>query len=182
MIIGSVVVYCFSRVIGRQSAMFWSLLGCLLASIWASLMTKTDDFNLLVVSRGFAGFFGTVVGVLGPRCLIDMFFLHQRGRAFTVFHFFFDMGNAVGPSLCAFVATPSGDFRWAFWFCIILDGVALITFFLVMHDTTWDRRPGAVNREPPRNFIADRIATFFPGTQITERLSFGELVGEDPRR
>ena len=176
MIIGSVVCFWLSRLIGRQSVMCWSLLGCLLSSVFASLLTNKGDFNLLVISRGLAGFFGTVIGVLGPRCLIDMFFLHQRGRAFTIFHFFFDLGNTAGPSICAFITHPSGDWRWAFRWCIILDGVAFLIYFALMDDTTWDRTPGAVNPERPKGWVASRIATFVPGTQITRKLTFREFV------
>jgi hypothetical protein len=180
MILGSLAFYFASRIVGRQSAMFWSLLGAMLASVWASLLTKPSDFVSLVISRGFAGFCGTVVGVLGPRCLIDLFFLHQRGRAFTLFHFAFDMGNAIGPSLCALVATPSGDWRWAFRFCIILDGVALLAFFIVMRDTTWNRGSTFsgvdAGKETPDAFLASRIATFLPGTRITPKLSLRQFV------
>ena len=176
MIIGSIVLYWVSRIIGRQATMFWSLLGALLASVWASLMTKEDDFNLFVVSRGFAGFFGTIVGVLGPRCLIDMFFLHQRGRAFTVFHFFFDFGNAAGPSICALIATPSGDWRWAFWFVIIADAVSFVLFFVFMQDTTWNREEGAVNTPPPEGWLASRVATFLPGTAIMPKVPVKQIV------
>ncbi|KUI72104.1 hypothetical protein VM1G_07542 [Cytospora mali] len=176
MIIGSIFFFWLSRLIGRQSVMLWSLLGCLLSSLFASLLTDEHDFDLLVISRGLAGFFGTVVGVLGPRCLIDMFFLHQRGRAFTIFHFFFDLGNTAGPSISALVTHPTGDWRWAFRWCIILDGVAFLVYFALMDDTTWDRTPGAVNLERPSGWLASRIATFVPGTQITRRVSFREFI------
>ena len=167
MIVGSVVMYWLSRIIGRQATMFWSLVGTLLGTMWTSLMTQPTDFTRFILSRGFTGFFGTIVGVLGPRCLIDMFFLHQRGRAYTVFHFAFDLGNTAGPSIAAFVATPSGDWRWGMWVAMIFDGVAIILYLLFMNDTTYDRRPGARNKLAPKGFIESRVATFLPGTSVT---------------
>jgi hypothetical protein len=74
-------------------------------------MTSADQFNIFIASHGFTGFFGTAVGVRGPRMLIDMFFLHHRGRAFTMFHFFFDFGTSAGPSLCAFVVQGAGNLQ-----------------------------------------------------------------------
>lgn len=186
MVVGSVFMYWVSLIIGRQATMFWSLLGTLIGAVWGSEMTAHDDFVRFVLSRGLTGFFGTVIGVLGPRCIIDMFFLHQRGRAYTIFHFCFDLGNSIGPSLCAFIATPSGDYRWALWFSIIIDAVAFVAFFLFMHDTTWDRSANsgsaveALNPPKPDGFLANRIATFFPGTKITPRLSISQFVRLQP--
>jgi hypothetical protein len=56
-------------VLGRQSVMFWSILGGLLSAVWGSLCNKPGDFNLFMGSRAFAGLFGSVVAVLGPRCI-----------------------------------------------------------------------------------------------------------------
>lgn len=182
MVVGSVFMYWVSLIIGHQATMLWSILGTLIGAVWGSTMTSHDDFTRFVLSRALSGFFGTVVGVLGPRCIIDMFFLHQRGRAFTIFHFCLDLGNSVGPSVCAFIASPSGDYRWALWFCIIIDAVAFIAFFVFMYDTTWDRSVnttspvGTLNPPKPEGFLANRIATFLPGTRITPRLSFLQFV------
>jgi MFS family permease len=117
---GGFFFFPLSHKIGRSSAIFWSLLFLLLAQVWASLMVHSTDFKGFIVSRFFGGALGTIAGVLGPRILVDMFFLHQRGRAFTVFHWCFDFGTVAGPtiSVCifrchlpvftirAFIATP----------------------------------------------------------------------------
>ncbi|GFP57233.1 efflux pump radE [Trichoderma asperellum] len=176
MVIGGIFFYVLSFIFGRPSVFFWSLLGLMGSDLWSSYMTEADQFNIFIVSRGFAGFFGTAVGVLGPRMLIDMFFLHQRGRAFTIFHFFFDFGTAAGPSLCSFVVQGAGNVQWAFWFIAIATGFAALLIFLFVEDTTWDRTPGAINNPLPEGFIANRIATFLPGTRIVPRKSVGELA------
>ncbi|KAH8880904.1 MFS general substrate transporter [Thozetella sp. PMI_491] len=176
MIIGSILLYWLSRLIGRQATMLWSLIGALGAAIWAAFMTDKSDYQLFIISRGFAGLFANIVGVLGPRCLIDMFFLHQRGRAFTIFHFFFDLASAAGPSICALVASPSGDWRWALWFSIIVIGVAIILFFAFMQDTTWHRKDGVENNPPSTGWLASRVATFLPGTAITPRVPAKQFI------
>ncbi|KAH8668814.1 polyamine transporter [Xylariales sp. PMI_506] len=175
MIIGSLIFYPLSRVIGRPSALFWSMIGVTLSVVWSALMTKSDDYNIYIVSRGFAGFFGTVVGVLGPRILIDLFFLHQRGRAFTVFHFWFDAGNAAGPSICAFIASAS-NWTWAFWWMVIYCAISSISIFFFLPNTDWDRSDGAVNREPSGSWVKERVDTFLPGTQSTPKKSLGEVA------
>ena len=54
----------------------------MLSQVWASQMTSASDYNGFIVSRFFGAFFGSVAGVLGPRILVDLFFLHQRGISF----------------------------------------------------------------------------------------------------
>jgi MFS family permease len=102
---GGFFFFPLSHKVGRSSAIFWSLVCLLLSQVWASLMTDPSDFNGFIVSRFFGGCFGTIAGVLGPRILVDLFFLHQRGRAFTVFHWCFDFGTVAGPTLS--VCMPS---------------------------------------------------------------------------
>jgi len=78
---GGFFFFPLSHVIGRSSAIFWSLSGALLSQVWAALMTHKNDYNSFIVSRFFGAFFGSVTGVLGPRILVDLFFLHQRGKS-----------------------------------------------------------------------------------------------------
>jgi hypothetical protein len=60
-------------------------------------MTHSDDYIPYIISRLFAGFFGAVPTVLGPRIVTDLFFLHQRGRAFTALHMAFLAGRQSHP-------------------------------------------------------------------------------------
>ena len=163
------------HLVGRSSAIFWSLVGTLLTQIWASLMTHPNDFNGFIVSRFFGGFFGSITGVLGPRILVDLFFLHQRGRAFSVFHWCFDFGTVAGPTLSAFIDAKTSwtnAYKWTSG----LVGFALLMVFVFLHETSWYREPGSVNPSPPKSFMPNRIATFFPGIKITPNASFGQAV------
>jgi MFS family permease len=76
---GGFFFFPLSHIIGRSSAIFWSLIGTMLSQVWASQMTSESDYNGFIVSRFFKAFFGSVARVLGPRILVDLFFLHQRG-------------------------------------------------------------------------------------------------------
>jgi MFS family permease len=166
-----------SQKIGRSSAVFWSLVGLILCQVWTALMTGKDDYSRFLGSRFMSGIFGTVAGILGPRVLVDLFFLHQRGRAFTIFHYCFDFGTVAGPTLGAFVAS-AGSWTYPYWFTVGLSSLALIVCLLFLHETAWDREPGADHSKvPPESFAANRIATFFPGTKVTPYNSFLDVVG-----
>ena len=176
MVIGGLFFFPLSHKIGRSSGVFWSLVGLLVCQIWSASMTGRNDYAKFMVSRGMAGFFGTVAGALGPRVLVDLFFLHQRGRAFTIFHWFFDFGTVAGPTLSAFIAS-TGSWTYSFWWTAGLAGLALIVSFVFLHETYWDREPGADNSyDAPTSFVANRIATFLPGTKATPYTSFAQTV------
>lgn len=178
MAIGGFIFFPLSHKFGRSSAVFWSLFGLMIAQIWGACMTRPDDYAHYLGSRFLAGFFGSVTGILGPRILIDLFFLHQRGRAFTAFHFFFDFGTVCGPTLGAFVAAGR-SWTAAVWYEFALVTFALILCFFFLHETAWDREPGASHDSSPSGFITNRFATFFPGTKVappTSWLQFASIL------
>jgi len=176
MVVGGSVFFPIAHKFGRSSAVFWSLVGLMVAVIWSATMTQSSDYWSFLGSRFLSGIFGTVAGILGPRILVDLFFLHQRGRAFTVFHFFMDFGTIGGPTLGAFVASGR---LWtsAYWYAFALASFAMLMCFFFLHDTAWDRSARADNHKTvPEGFIAGRIATLLPGTRVTPDISFRELV------
>lgn len=142
-------------------------------------MTGKNDFGAYLASRGMSGFFGTTAAVLGPRVLFDLFFLHQRGRFFTYFYWAVDFGTVAGPTLGAFIGSASGA-NWtdAFWWSAGLAGVAVIMMFLFVQETHWNREDEAENEfyVTPSGFVASRVATYFPGTKVTPRVSALEVV------
>ena len=161
--------------LGRSSVIFWTLIACLLTQIWAALMIHKNQFNAFIVSRFFSGFFGGVTGVLGPRILVDLFFLHQRGRAFTAFHWCLNFGSVAGPTLSAFISS-NRSWTLEFWWTVGLLGFTIILCFLFMHETSWVREPEAVNPAAPEGFVANRVATFLPGSKVTPKTTLRQTV------
>jgi MFS family permease len=172
---GGFFFFPLSRIVGRSSAIFWSLIGALLSQIWAALMIHQNEYNSFIVSRFFGGLFGSITGVLGPRILVDLFFLHQRGRAFTVFHWFFDFGTVAGPTLSAFISAKS-SWTYAYWWTAALVGFTLFPTFFFLHETSWNREAGAINTPAPTGFFANRFATFSVGTDTTPKKSLVQAV------
>lgn len=78
--VGPLILLPFTRVIGRTSLIFWSLSGAIATQLWAAKMTGRDDYDSFLISRLFAGLFGSVATILGSGYIMDMFFLHQRGK------------------------------------------------------------------------------------------------------
>lgn len=163
-----------SHKFGRSAVILWCLVGLLATQVWAPEMTGADQYVPYLVSRYFAGFFGVVVSVLGPRYLVDMFFLHHRGRAFTVLILALNFGASAGPTFSGFVAMHS---YWPveYWWHVGLTAFTIIPVVLFLEDTTYDRSLNAVNRTKAGSFLRDRVETFLT-CKAAPHISWGELV------
>ena len=138
-------------------------------------MTHSNQYDPFVVSRLFAGMFGSVPSILGASFITDLFFLHERGRAFLVFSLSFLMGTVAGPTLGGFIVQHV-DWPVIFWWTIGLQGLALVLVLLFLEETSYGRHGGSVRSTIPNSFIANRIATFFLGTEVVPSTKSSELV------
>jgi MFS family permease len=71
--------------IGRVAALFWGTVLAILCNIWSATMTREDQYNSFVTSRMFATIFSSVGTIVGSSFILEMFYLHQRGRAFAAY-------------------------------------------------------------------------------------------------
>ena len=58
-------------------------MGLLVTGIWSATMTRSDEYGAFVAARLFGGLFGGTAPALGAGTFVDLFFLHQRRKAFT---------------------------------------------------------------------------------------------------
>lgn len=160
---------------GRSSIIFWSVFSVLICNIWAPLMTKPDQYIPYVMSRLFSGFGSTVPSVMGVRVLTDMFFIHERGRVFSIFHLVFLFGPVGGPTVGGFIAAKH---NWPnmFWWTDGLLIFTLICMFCFLHETGYERDGGEPYPEKPKSFLANRLATFLPGSRVVPKQSFSHVA------
>ncbi|WPH03302.1 Hypothetical protein R9X50_00617900 [Acrodontium crateriforme] len=152
-------------VFGRSTIILWSAIGELACQIWAAHCTGEGDYISFTLSRLFAGLFGAIPAILGSGYIIDMFFLHQRGKAFAVFEVLIIFAVVGGGTLSGFVAQTQ---PWQYVFIWTYGPLcaAIVGVLLFVEDTTYNRDPTQPSREPmPKNYIQNRIATFVPGTK-----------------
>ena len=71
--------------------------------IWAACQTGADDYISFTISRLFGGMLGSVPSILGSGMIVDIFYLHERGRAFTTFSLCFLLGTVAGPTFGGFI-------------------------------------------------------------------------------
>ncbi|KFY42387.1 hypothetical protein V494_02438 [Pseudogymnoascus sp. VKM F-4513 (FW-928)] len=163
--LGPFILVPWAALVGRSSVIFWSLIGTMACQIWAAKMTGPNDFISFAVSRAFCGVFGVIPAILGTGYIMDMFFLHQRGKAFAIFEVLIIFAVVGGGTLGGFIA-EYGPWTEVFWWTVGPIGAAALSVFVFVEDTTFNRGTNAVQRPPlPKAWVANRIATFFPGVK-----------------
>lgn len=126
-------------------------------------MTDPSDYVLFVISRWLGGTFGSCCIVLGAGIILDIFFLHQRGKAFTCYTVFTSFGSTVAGTLSGFIVTSS-PWPVQFWWTVGLEAVLALLVFLFVEDTHMNRK-SIGNRVRPKSWFGRRIATIYPPTQ-----------------
>lgn len=173
--VGPFLVSPLAGAFGRSSVILWSLVVTIVCQTWAAEMTGEDDYISYLVSRLLCGFFGCMPAILGAGYIIDMFFLHQRGKAFAIFEIFNIFAIIGGGTLGGFIAETQ-PWQYVFWWTLGPVGAAILLVFTLVKDTTYDRRPGVTNRILPKQWLKNRIATFFPGTKTQPKGRRAEVV------
>lgn len=111
--------------------------------------------------------FAQAAMIIGPLYLVDLFFLHQRGRAFNAFGLALNMGASAGPAFSGFI-TMRLPWYVEFYWTIALAAAALVVVAALVEETSWDRGAGGVGVgvagvAPARgeSWLGRRARTFF---------------------
>lgn len=134
-----------------------------MCSIWAAEMQDPGDYVPFVLSRWLGGTFGACPGTLGAGIVIDIFFLHQRGKAFAVYTLCQLFGALAGPTIGG-LALCCNPWPVQIWWTVGVEAAVIVLVFLFLEETQYDRRSGGAAKH--RSWIVNRSATFFPGHRI----------------
>ena len=87
-------------------------------------MTGSNDYIAFVMSRMLAGLFGSISPILATGFIMDLYFLHQRGKAFTVLEVSLLAGALTAPVFGGFIADTK---PWpnVFWWLVALIAVSI---------------------------------------------------------
>lgn len=139
-------------------------------------MTRREDYNGYVISRLVAGLFGAIPQVLGNGVITNIFFRHQRGRAFTIYSTSYLLGSVAGPTFGAFIIQ---HVEWSVtcWWTAGLNAVILVLIFLLVEETGYHEHFNNVVPSLGENFLENRRVTFFIGNRVVSSISRPEFVG-----
>ncbi|KAL9097140.1 MAG: hypothetical protein Q9165_000567 [Trypethelium subeluteriae] len=133
-----------ANVYGRRPIyLFTTLLG--FGSALGSAYAKS--FGQLLAARVFNGFFPAAFA-LGPATVVDLFFLHQRGRALGTFTVMLTNGSHLAPIVGGLIGQYCG-WRWTFKVAAICDAVMVVVVFFCLPETLFSRKNIVENAERP---------------------------------
>lgn len=138
-------------------------------------MTNESDYVKFVISRLLSGLLGAVPSAIGGNTILDLFYLHQRGRAFICYQISILFGATLSPTISGFIA-GSTSWTWCFWWTAPLLAVTALLVLFLAEETSFDRELGRPSVERPQDFIGSRAATFLPGTAVVATPSPAEFV------
>ena len=153
------------------------MVGLLVTGIWSATMTHSDQYIAFVMARLFGGLFGGNAAPLGSDAIVDMFYLHQRGKALTILNITFLAGVVIGPTLSGFIV-GSTDWPVQFWWSNGVEAAVILVSLLFLEETYYDRSlgPDAKGRKRPASFAASRITTLFCGSRLMPPISVTQTV------
>lgn len=88
-------------------------------------MTGPHAYIPFVISRLMAGLFGSIPGALASGFIMDMYFLHQRGKVFTALEVAYLSGFLATPALGGFIAN-SRPWPFVFWWLVAVNGFSAL--------------------------------------------------------
>lgn len=108
------------------------LIGMFGFSIFNAAVAVSKDLQTLMISRFFAGIFGSCPLAVVAAIYTDIFDNKQRGPAITIFAATVFMGPMLGPFIGGFIVTSYLGWRWTAYISSIMGWLAfgLILFFL----------------------------------------------------
>lgn len=144
--------------------------------IWAACMTSSDSYVPFIISRWMSGMFAAVPTILTPSYIMDIFFLHQRGRAFTSLEISLLAAVIISPTVGGFIV-QSQPWTYTFWWTLGFIGAALALVFCFLEETSFSRDLGARSfPERPESFLKNRIRTLLPGNKVVPSTSVTGVV------
>lgn len=125
----------FANVYGRRSAYLLSILIGFASAVGSA---SAKSFGTLILARALNGFGPSAALGLGAGTVVDLFYMHERGKAMGFFTLTMTQGAHFAPIVGGYVARARG-WRWCFWVGAILNGVMFLICLLFMPETLFDR-------------------------------------------
>ncbi|KAF8998410.1 major facilitator superfamily domain-containing protein [Cyathus striatus] len=99
---------------------------------------NAKSFGTLIFARAINGLGPSAAVGLVAGTVVDLFYVHQRGKAMGVFTLMLTTGAHISPIIGGYVAKSMG-WRWCFWVAAFLNGVMLIICMAFLPETIFER-------------------------------------------
>ncbi|KAH8703777.1 major facilitator superfamily domain-containing protein [Talaromyces proteolyticus] len=131
--IGAVLLTPFALKFGRRSLYLLSIVVTFCVSIWSAKMSTVADILLI---NAISCLFGALSEVIIQMTVVDIFFVHQRGRMNAIFIWTVQIGASLGPLAAGYVTVSQG-WRWVWWWNVVFFGICIILFAFFYEETKY---------------------------------------------
>ncbi|EXJ57722.1 uncharacterized protein A1O5_12512 [Cladophialophora psammophila CBS 110553] len=159
---------------GKAAIMFWSMVLTMGTNIWSACMTGKNDYVPFVWSRGFAGLFGSAPLTIGANFIVEIFFLHDRGKCFAIYTFSILIGGICCSTFSGYIVQRV-SWTVQFWYNVGLEAVLALLCVLFLDETNWSRPGQLPVPTPPKGLVQRKLATYFFTKPMTAKRSPAEL-------
>lgn len=121
--------------IGRRPIFLGTILFVIGSAVWTSHLTGVAQYMLSNVLNGVGTSAYEAVIQLS---VMDMFYVHERGRMFTVYIFGQQLGSVIGLVSGGKIADAVG-WRWSQYIVAIANGIVFLFFFFSFEETLFPR-------------------------------------------
>ena len=131
------------------------------------------------MSRLLSGIFGSLPANVGSSMILDIFFLHQRGKAFACYSLSTALGSLAAPTFGGFILTTR-SWTVLFWWTVPLLGITALLVILFLEETKHGTVNGTEYKEEQKGsprYLYSRIITFLPGSAVSPSISANQFVG-----
>ncbi|WPH03556.1 Hypothetical protein R9X50_00643700 [Acrodontium crateriforme] len=165
--VGSILFIPFALKYGRRPVYILSIIVSIAGAVWQGTTQTAGD---LYGSNLIAGLAGSVAEVICQMTIADLFFVHQRATANSIYLVMVSMGAYLGPVAAGYVAESQG-WRWIFWWTTIIGAVNLVLYIFFYEETKYDP-----TTEAPVVTAPAVVSSLFTRTQTPD--STRNLIGK----
>jgi MFS family permease len=128
---GAFLLIPFAVKYGRRPIYVVSTLAQFAVSVWSAKLETVAD---LLLVNAFSCMVGALAEVIVQMTIADIYFVHHRGLANTVYVWFSNFGSSLAPVAAGYITLSQG-WRWVWWWCAIFFGVCAVLFFFSYEET-----------------------------------------------
>ncbi|KAH7237921.1 MFS transporter [Fusarium solani] len=135
--LGNLVWIPLSAKYGKRPIMIASMALLFAVLLWTA---KAGTYEELLAARILSGFASASGESIVPGIVSDIFFLHERGTATSIYVVLISAGSAVGPLIGGFMVEYSpGTWRDFCWLCAALAGFDLLAIYFLYPESSFTR-------------------------------------------
>ncbi|KAJ5819221.1 hypothetical protein N7474_004812 [Penicillium riverlandense] len=133
--IGAIILVPFSLKYGRRPVYILSSAAQCGLCVWLARMQNVAD---LMLSNILTCIIGALSEVLVQMTVADVYFIHHRGTANTIYYWCINLGATFSPLAGGYII-PSQGWRWVWWWMVILLFAGLVVFIFCYEETMFSR-------------------------------------------